>query len=164
MVWEDIIAARSTSRDTIVPKLDHSAALAQGTSRYRIPRLTEHVETNLRLMESILGAKPEIGKTLIAEIEGIYSTAMQAVLAALEKEPITLLYAICAGYKSSKEPVPDHHLHVSGCLKEGALRTLLSTGLLERQPGGRLSIHSYKPTQAGIKYYRILVDEGWGGK
>ncbi len=158
MVWEDIIAARSTSRDTIVPKLRHSAALAQGTSRYRIPRLTEHVETNLRLMESILGAKPEIGKDLIVEIEGIYSTAMQAVLAALEKEPITLLYAICA------EPVPDHHLHVSGYLKEVALRALLSTGLLERQPGGRLSIYSYKPTQAGIKYYRILVDEGWGGK
>ncbi len=59
--------------------------------------------------------------------------AMQAVLAALEKEPITLLYAICAEYKSSKEPVPDHHLHVSGYLKEVALRALLSTGLLERQ-------------------------------
>lgn len=90
--------------------------------------------------------------------------AMQAVLAALEKEPITLLYAICAEYKSSKEPVPDHHLHVSGYLKEVALRALLSTGLLERQPGGRLSIYSYKPTPAGIKYYRRLVDEGWGGK
>ncbi|MGB2856319.1 MAG: hypothetical protein WBC61_06720, partial [Dehalococcoidia bacterium] len=156
MVWEDIIAARSTSRDTIVPKLRHPAALAQGTSRYRIPRLTEHVETNLRLMESILGAKPEIGKDLTVEIEGIYSTAMQAMLAALEKEPVTLLYAIC------KEPVPDHHLHVSGYLKEVALRALLSTGLLERQLGGRLSIYSYKPTPAVIKYYRILVDEGWG--
>jgi len=71
LVWEDIIAARSTSRDTIVPKLDHSAALAQGTSRYRIPRLTEHAETNLRLMESILGAKTEIGKVLMVEIEDV---------------------------------------------------------------------------------------------
>ena len=72
-------------------------------------------------MESILGAKPEIGKNLIAEIEGIYSTAMQAVLAALEKEPITLLYAICAEYKSSKEPVPDHHLHVFRILEGGRI-------------------------------------------
>jgi len=72
LVWEDILAARSTSRDTIVPRLGHSATLAQGTSRYRIPRLTEHVETNLRLMESISrGAKTEIGKDLMVEIEGV---------------------------------------------------------------------------------------------
>ncbi len=71
MVWEDILAARSTSRDTIVPKLGHSAALAQGTSRYRIPRLTEHVETNLWLVESMLGAKTKIGKDLMIEVEGI---------------------------------------------------------------------------------------------
>ena len=71
MVWKDIIAARSTSRDTIIPKLGHSAALAQGTSRYHIPRLTEHVETNLRLIESILGAKTKIGKVLMVEIEDV---------------------------------------------------------------------------------------------
>jgi RNA 3'-terminal phosphate cyclase len=71
LVWKDIIAARATSRDTIFPKLGHSAALAQSTSRYRIPRLTEHVETNLWLIESILGAKTKIGKVLMVEIEDI---------------------------------------------------------------------------------------------
>ncbi len=32
---------------------------------------------------------------------------MQQVLAALEKEPVTLLYAICKEYEASNEPVPD---------------------------------------------------------
>jgi RNA 3'-terminal phosphate cyclase (ATP) len=47
------------------------AALARGTSRYRIPRLTEHVETNLWLVESILGAKTKIAKDLMIEVEGV---------------------------------------------------------------------------------------------
>jgi len=46
------------------------AALADGVSEYRIPRLTEHVETNLWLVESILGAKVEVNKNLV-KIQGI---------------------------------------------------------------------------------------------
>ena len=46
------------------------AALADGVSQYRIPRLTEHVETNLWLVESILGAKTEVNKNIV-RIEGI---------------------------------------------------------------------------------------------
>jgi len=89
---------------------------------------------------------------------------MQQVLAALDKEPVTLLYAICKEYEASNEPVPDHHLPFSGYLKEVALRTLLSGGLLERQPGGRLSVYSYRPTSDGMECYRRLVREGWGSK
>jgi hypothetical protein len=89
---------------------------------------------------------------------------MQQVLAALEKEPVTLLYAICKEYEASNEPVPDHRLPISGYLKEVALRTLLSGKLLERQPGGRLSVYSYRPTSDGMECYRRLVNEGWGSK
>ncbi len=47
------------------------AALARGTSRYRIPRLTEHVDTNLWLVETILGAKTKVSKDLVVEVEGV---------------------------------------------------------------------------------------------
>jgi len=46
------------------------AGLAEGTSRYSIPRITEHVETNLWLIEEFLGAKTKLSSNLI-EIEGI---------------------------------------------------------------------------------------------
>ncbi len=46
------------------------AALADGVSQYRIPGLTEHVATNLWLVESILGAKTEVNKNLVS-IQGI---------------------------------------------------------------------------------------------
>ena len=55
----------------IADQLIFWAALAQGTSRYRIPLVTEHVETNLWLVETILGAKTEAGKDLTIEIEGV---------------------------------------------------------------------------------------------
>ena len=41
------------------------AALADGISEYRIPGLTEHVETNLWLVESILGVKTEVNKNMV---------------------------------------------------------------------------------------------------
>jgi len=50
------------------------AALADGVSQYRIPGLTEHVETNLWLVESILGAKTEVNENLV-RIEGIGYTS-----------------------------------------------------------------------------------------
>ncbi len=46
------------------------AALADGVSQYRVPRLTEHVMTNLWLVESILGAKTETTNNVI-RIHGI---------------------------------------------------------------------------------------------
>jgi RNA 3'-terminal phosphate cyclase (ATP) len=47
------------------------AGLAEGVSRYSIPRITEHVETNLWLIEEFLGARTKISDNLIIEIEGI---------------------------------------------------------------------------------------------
>ncbi len=46
------------------------AALADGVSEYRIPRLTEHVETNLWLVETILGARTEVNENLV-KIQGV---------------------------------------------------------------------------------------------
>jgi RNA 3'-terminal phosphate cyclase (ATP) len=46
------------------------AALAEGTTRYLIPKITEHVETNLWLIKEFLGAKTNFSGNLI-EIEGI---------------------------------------------------------------------------------------------
>ena len=84
---------------------------------------------------------------------------MQQVLTELEKEPVTLLLAICREYEATKEAVPDHHLHLSGYLGEVAMRVLLEAGLIERQPGRRLSVNSYEPTSAGTEYYRKLKGE-----
>jgi len=46
------------------------AALADGVSEYRTPGLTEHVDTNLWLVESILGAKTEVNQNLV-RIHGV---------------------------------------------------------------------------------------------
>ncbi len=46
------------------------AALADGVSEYRIPGLTDHVETNLWLAETILGARTEVRNNLV-RIQGV---------------------------------------------------------------------------------------------
>ncbi|HHJ00744.1 MAG TPA: RNA 3'-phosphate cyclase, partial [Candidatus Aerophobetes bacterium] len=45
-------------------------ALAEGLSQYLIPRMTEHVETRLWLVEKMLGARTEVKGNLI-RIKGI---------------------------------------------------------------------------------------------
>jgi RNA 3'-terminal phosphate cyclase (ATP) len=52
--------------DQVIP----FAALAKGTSTFRIPSVTEHVEARLWLAEKILGAKSRIRENLVT-IEGI---------------------------------------------------------------------------------------------
>jgi len=52
--------------DQVIP----FAALAEGTSTFRIPSVTEHVEARLWLAEKILGAKSRIRENLVT-IEGI---------------------------------------------------------------------------------------------
>jgi RNA 3'-terminal phosphate cyclase (ATP) len=52
--------------DQVIP----FAALAKGTSTFRIPSVTEHVEARLWLVEKILGAKSRIRENLVT-IEGI---------------------------------------------------------------------------------------------
>ncbi len=66
---EDLATGATVDR-YLADQLIFYAALADGVSEYRIPRLTEHVETNLWLMESILGTKTEVNKNLVT-IQGI---------------------------------------------------------------------------------------------
>jgi RNA 3'-terminal phosphate cyclase (ATP) len=69
-LMEDLTSGATVDR-FLADQLIFLAALARGTSRYRIPRLTEHVETNLWLVESILGAKTKIAQDLMIEVEGV---------------------------------------------------------------------------------------------
>jgi RNA 3'-terminal phosphate cyclase len=66
---EDLATGAAVDR-YLADQLIFYAALADGVSQYRIPRLTEHVETNLWLVETILGAKTEVNKNLV-RIQGI---------------------------------------------------------------------------------------------
>ena len=66
---EDLATGATVDR-YLADQLIFYAALADGVSEYRIPRLTEHVETNLWLVERILGAKTEVNKNLV-KIQGI---------------------------------------------------------------------------------------------
>jgi len=66
---EDIKTGASVDR-YMADQLIIYAGLAEGTTRYSIPKITEHVETNLWLIEEFLGARTKISGNLI-EIEGI---------------------------------------------------------------------------------------------
>ena len=73
---EDLSTGATVDR-YLADQLIFYAALADGVSEYRIPRLTEHVETNLWLVESMLGAKTEVNKNLV-KIQGIgYSPTLR---------------------------------------------------------------------------------------
>ena len=69
MLLEDLDSGATVDRhlaDQLIPY----AALAEGESRYLVPGLTDHVESNLWLAEKILGASWEVrGNTLV--IRGI---------------------------------------------------------------------------------------------
>jgi len=67
---EDVNTGAAVDR-YIADQLIIYAGLAEGISRYSIPRITEHVETNLWLIEEFLGARTKISDNLIIEIEGI---------------------------------------------------------------------------------------------
>jgi len=66
---EDVATGAAVDR-YIADQVIIYAGLAEGISRYSIPRITEHVETNLWLIEEFLGAKTKISDNLIIEIEG----------------------------------------------------------------------------------------------
>jgi RNA 3'-terminal phosphate cyclase (ATP) len=66
---EDIQTGAAVDR-YIADQLIIYAGLAEGVTRYRIPRITEHVETNLWLIEKFLGARTRIEGNLV-EIEGV---------------------------------------------------------------------------------------------
>ena len=66
---EDLATGATVDR-YLADQLIFYAALAGGVSEYRLPRLTEHVETNLWLVETMLGAKTEVNQNLV-RIQGI---------------------------------------------------------------------------------------------
>jgi len=68
-LMEDL-ATEATVDRYLADQLIFYAALADGVSEYRIPRLTEHVEANLWLVETMLGAKTEVNQNLV-KIQGI---------------------------------------------------------------------------------------------
>jgi len=84
---------------------------------------------------------------------------MQALLQNLEKEPAKLLAAICREYETTKRAVPDHHLNLAGYFGEAMLRALVSANLITREREDRFSLYGYKPTGAGLKYYKAMHKE-----
>jgi RNA 3'-terminal phosphate cyclase (ATP) len=64
------LAAKATADRHLADQLILFAALAQGKSRYLIASLTEHVESNLWLVEKILGAKTQ-RRGNVLQVEGI---------------------------------------------------------------------------------------------
>ena len=77
---EDITAGATVDR-FLADQLIFFAALGRGITRYRIPKITEHVTTNLWLVETILGARTRVSQDLVVEIEGIGYTKPSKALA-----------------------------------------------------------------------------------
>jgi len=84
---------------------------------------------------------------------------MQALLESLKEEPAKLLGTICREYEATNKAVPDHHLHLTGYFAEAMLRTLISASLVTKEAGDRFSLYGYKPTEAGLKCYKDMLDE-----
>jgi RNA 3'-terminal phosphate cyclase (ATP) len=64
------LATQATTDRYLADQLILFAALAKGETRYRIPRMTDHIQSNLWLVEKILGVKTE-WKGNILFLEGI---------------------------------------------------------------------------------------------
>ena len=64
------LATRATTDRHLADQLILFAALAKGTTRYLIPRGTDHVRSNLWVVEEILGVKTELRGNILT-IEGI---------------------------------------------------------------------------------------------
>jgi RNA 3'-terminal phosphate cyclase (ATP) len=68
-LMEDISTGACADRflsDQLIPFL----SLAKGTSKIRIPAMTDHIDTRLWLAETMLGAKTKINGSLV-QIEGV---------------------------------------------------------------------------------------------
>ena len=83
---------------------------------------------------------------------------MQALLRSLNEEPVKLLGNICKEYETTNKAVPDHHLPLAGYFGEAMLRALVSAGLITKE-AAEFSLHGYKPTETGLKYYKDMLDE-----
>lgn len=84
---------------------------------------------------------------------------MQALFQNMEREPAKLLAAICREYEVTNKAVPDHHLNLAGYFGEAMLRALVSANLITREREDRFYLYGYKPTEAGLKYYKAMLNE-----
>jgi hypothetical protein len=84
---------------------------------------------------------------------------MQALFQSLEREPAKLLAAICREYEATNKAVPDHHLNLGGYFAEAILRALVSANLIIKEREDRFALYGYKPTEAGLKYYKAMLNE-----
>jgi len=66
---QDLSSAATVDRH-LADQLVIFAALADGTTSYRIPEVTEHVESNLWLVQEILGAKADVQGNVVT-VQGI---------------------------------------------------------------------------------------------
>ncbi len=89
------------------------------------------------------------------------TAVMKQVLKSLKEEPAELLGEICREYQKTGQPVPDHRLRFAGYMGEAALKALLSSGLIRRLSGGRLSLYCYEPTTEGLKQFERLNADGF---
>jgi hypothetical protein len=89
---------------------------------------------------------------------------MKHLLQLMEQEPFRIFTAICKEYEHTGKPVSDHHIPHSTYVGELALKALVAAGLVEQQPGGRVSLYQYKPTDQGVTTYKNLVAEGTAPK
>jgi RNA 3'-terminal phosphate cyclase (ATP) len=64
------LATRATTDRHLADQLILFAALAEGTTQYLIPMMTDHIQSNLWLVDEILGVKPELNGNLLT-IHGI---------------------------------------------------------------------------------------------
>ena len=69
---------------------------------------------------------------------------MQALFQSLEREPAKLLTAICREYEVTNKAI---------------LRALVSANLVTREREDRFALYGYKPTEAGLRYYKAMLDE-----
>jgi len=84
---------------------------------------------------------------------------MQALFQNLEREPAKLLATICREYEVTNKAVPDHHLNLAGYFGEAMLRALVSANLITKEREDRFSLYGYKPTEEGLKYYKVMLKE-----
>lgn len=85
---------------------------------------------------------------------------MQQVEKSLREEPVHILEAICRENEKTSQPVPDYRLHLSGYVGEVSLKALLEAGLIKQQSGGRVSLYTYSPTEAGLRQYQRFKESG----
>ena len=86
---------------------------------------------------------------------------MGEVLNSLEEAPAQILSSLCREFEKTGQPAPDFHLCLSGYVGEVSLKALIAAGLVKSEPGSRLSIYRYRPTERGMEQYRNLRDEGF---